>query len=137
MSEVANDASVETLPASLTFLALRIGIAALLIPILWLWFSALAGAAAAAALGALALLFTPRALVLDEDGFRQLSLVPRKKILWRGVDSFNTGSAPRAGAFVLYTKVGRRPRWWYPAGWPAQGGIPPPARSRGFADDET
>ena len=31
----------------------------------------------------------------------------------------------RFGAFVLYTKAGRRPRWWYPAGWPAQGGIPP------------
>jgi hypothetical protein len=125
MTEVAHDASVETLPASLPFLAVRIGVVALLIPILWLWVGALAGAATAAALAALMLLFAPRALVLDEDGFRQLSLVPRKKVLWRGVDAFNTGSAPRAGAFVLYTKAGRRPRWWYPAGWPAQGGIPP------------
>ena len=40
MTEVAQDASVETLPASLTFLAVRFGIVALLIPIFWLWFGA-------------------------------------------------------------------------------------------------
>jgi type IV secretory pathway VirB3-like protein len=118
-------APVQTLPASLPFLAVRLGVVALLIPIVWLWLGAVAGAATAMALVAVAVLFVPRALVLDDEGFRQLSLVPRKKVLWSRVDSFNTGSAPRAGAFVLYTKAGRRPHWWYPAGWPAQGGIPP------------
>jgi hypothetical protein len=54
-----------------------------------------------------------------------VSLVPRKKILWRRVDAFSTGSGLRFGPFVAYTKAGRRPRWWYPAGWPAQGGLPP------------
>ena len=76
-------------------------------------------------LASVVMLFAPRALVLDEEGFRQLSVVPRKKVLWCGVDSFNTGAAPKVGAFVLYTKAGRTPRWWYPAGWPAQGGLPP------------
>ena len=125
MTEVAQDASVETLPASLTFLALRFGIVALLIPIVWLWVGAAAGVATAVALASVLTLFAPRALVLDEEGFRQLSLVPRKKVLWRAVDSFKTGAAPKVGAFVLYTKAGHRPRWWYPAGWPAQGGLPP------------
>jgi hypothetical protein len=113
------------LPASWTFLAVRLGILALLIPVVWLWLGDVAAAATALALAAVMLLFVPRALVLDEQGFRQLSLVPRKKVLWSMVDSFSTGSAPRAGSFVLYTKAGRRPHWWYPAGWPAQGGIPP------------
>jgi len=115
----------ETLPASRTFFAVRVGIVAVLIPIAWLWLGVLAGVATALALAVGLLLFAPRALVLDEQGFRQLSLVHRKKVLWGMVDSFSTGSAPRAGRFVLYTKAGRRPRWWYPAGWPAQGGIPP------------
>ena len=122
---MTEDASLETLPASLPFLAVRLVVVALLIPIVWLWLGAVAGVATAAALATVAVLFAPRALVLDEEGFRQLSLVPRRKVLWRGVDSFSIGSAPRAGAFVLYTKVGRRPHWWYPAGWPAQGGLPP------------
>ena len=125
MTEVARDASVETLPASLTFLAVRSGIVALLIPTFWLWFGAAAGVATAVVLASVVMLFAPRALVLDEEGFRQLSVVPRKKVLWCGVDSFNTGAAPKVGAFVLYTKAGRTPRWWYPAGWPAQGGLPP------------
>ena len=126
----AQDALVETLPASRTFFAVRLGIVALLIPIVWLWLGALAGSATAFALAVVVLLFIPRALVLDQQGFRQLSLVPRKKVLWRTVDCFSTGSAPRAGRFVLYTKAGRRPRWWYPAGWPAQGGIPPAFASK-------
>jgi hypothetical protein len=125
MVEVAQNASVETLPASLPSVALRLGVVALLIPVVWLWLGAFAGAVTAVGFAAVVLLFAPRALVLDDEGFRRLSLVPRKKVLWRAVDSFTTGSAPRAGAFVLYTKAGRRPRWWYPAGWPAQGGIPP------------
>lgn len=125
MAEVAQDGFAETLPASKSYLAVRFGIVGLLVLLSWLWFGALAGAATAAALAGIALLFVPRALILDEEGFRLLSLVPRKKVPWRGVDSFNVGAAPRAGTFVLYTKAGRRPRWWYPAGWPAQGGIPP------------
>jgi hypothetical protein len=124
------DRSPETLPASRTFLAVRLVIVALLIPVVWLWLGILAGAATALALAAVELLFAPRALVLDEEGFRQLSLAHRKKVLWSGVDSFSTGSAPRAGSFVLYTKAGRKPRWWYPAGWPAQGGIPPAFASK-------
>jgi hypothetical protein len=113
------------LPAPWSFLAVRLGVVALLIPIVWLWLGLLAAAATALALAAVMLLFVPRALVLDEQGFRQLSLVPRKKVRWSSVDSFGTGWAPRAGSFVLYTKAGRRPRRWYPVGWPAQGGIPP------------
>jgi hypothetical protein len=124
MTQLSQDAAVETLPASPTLLAVRFGIVALLVPIVWLWLGPAAGVATAIALACLGILFTPRALVLDDEGFRQLSLVPRKKVLWRTVDSFNTGWAPKAGSFVLYTKAGRRPRWWYPAGWPAQGGLP-------------
>jgi hypothetical protein len=124
MTEVIQDGNAETLPASGSYLALRLGISGLLIPLLWLWLGALAGAIAAVALAAVALLFAPRALILGEEGFRVLSVVPRKKVLWRCVDSFNVGAAPRVGPFVLYTKAGRRPRWWYPAGWPAQGGFP-------------
>jgi len=116
---------IERLPASPAFLAPRLAIGALLIPILWLTFGAAAGETGAAAVAVGVLLFVPRALVLDAQGFRQVSLMPRKKVLWSAVDSFNTGSAPRAGRFVLYTKAGRKPRSWYPAGWPAQGGIPP------------
>jgi hypothetical protein len=124
------DRSTETLPASRTFLAVRLAVVAVLIPIVWLWLGVLAAAATALALAAVELLFAPRALVLDDDGFRQLSLVHRKKVLWNRVDSFSTGAAPRAGSFVLYTKAGRRPRWWYPAGWPAQGAIPPAFASK-------
>ena len=119
----AQDTAAETLPASPMFLAVRLGVVALLIPIVWLWAGVLATAATALALAAVPLL-APRALVLDEQGFRQLSLFPRKKVAWSRVDSFSTGWAWRAGRFVLYTKAGRKPRWWYPAGWPAQGGIP-------------
>ena len=124
-AELSADGAFERLPAAATFLAPRLAIGALVIPIVWLSFGPLAGETIAAAVAAGAVLFVPRALVLDAQGFRQLSLVPRRKVLWSSVDSFNTGSAPRFGAFVLYTKAGRRPRWWYPAGWPAQGGIPP------------
>jgi hypothetical protein len=113
------------LPASWTFLGVRLGIVALLIPVMWLWLGVVAAVATALALAAVMVLFVPRALVLDEQGFRQLSLFPRKKVLWSTVDSFGTGSTPRSGRFVAYTKAGRRPHWWYPAGWPAQGGIPP------------
>jgi hypothetical protein len=125
MTDVARDGSVETLPASPTFLAGRIGVVALLIPILWLWLGVAAAVVSALALASVVVLFAPRALVLDEEGFRLVSLVPRKKILWRGVDAFSTGSGPRFGPVVAYTKAGRSPRWWYPAGWPAQGGLPP------------
>jgi hypothetical protein len=125
MTEVAQDGSVETLPASPSFRAVGIGVVALLIPILWLWLGAVAAVVSGVALASVVVLFAPRALVLDEEGFRLLSLVPRKKILWRGVDAFSTRSGPRFGPFVAYTKAGRRPRWWYPAGWPAQGGLPP------------
>jgi hypothetical protein len=123
--EVAQDTSVETLPVSPTFLPVRLGVVALLIPMFWLWLGTAGGVAAAVALPLAVVLFMPRALVLDEEGFRLLSLVPRKKILWREVDSFTTGAASKVGPFVLFTKAGRRPRWWYPAGWPAQGGFTP------------
>ncbi|TML42872.1 MAG: hypothetical protein E6G19_13435 [Actinobacteria bacterium] len=119
------DSYTETLPVSLTFVVVRFGVGALTIPIVWYWLGAVAGTATAVALVGVMVLFGPRALVLDTQGFRLVSLFPRKKVLWSMVDSFSTGSAPRANRFVLYTKAGRRPRWWYPAGWPAQGGIPP------------
>lgn len=125
MTEVAQDGFVETLPASPFFRAVRIAVVALPIPILWLWLGAAAAVVSAVALASVVVLFAPRALVLDEEGFRLVSLVPRKKILWRGVDAFSTRSGPRFGPFVAYTKAGRRPRWWYPAGWPAQGGLFP------------
>jgi hypothetical protein len=85
MAEVAQEASIETLPASLTFFAVRIGIVALLVPILWLWLGRGAGMPTAVALAAVVVLFAPRALILDVEGFRLLSLVPRKKVLWRAV----------------------------------------------------
>jgi hypothetical protein len=125
MTEVDQDGFVETLPASPSFCAVRIGVVALLIPILWLWLGTVAAVATAVALACAVILFAPRALVLDEEGFRRLSLVPRKKVLWRGVDSFIVGSVPRVGGVVLYTKAGRTPHWWYPTGWPAQGGLSP------------
>jgi hypothetical protein len=124
VAEADQDASVETLPASPRFVAVQIGVVALVVPVLWLWLGAAAAVATAVALACVFILFAPRALVLDEEGFRLVSLVSRKKVLWRGVDSFNTGAAGKAGTFVLYTKAGRKPRWWYPAGWPAQGGLP-------------
>ena len=117
------DTSTETLPTSPTFLAVRYGFVALTIPIVWYWLGMVAGAATAVSLAAVILLFGPRALVLDEQGFRLLSLFPRKKVLWGMVDSFRMGSAPRTGTFVVYTKAGRRPRWW----WPARGGMIPRA----------
>ena len=125
MAEAARDASVETLPASPAFVAVRIGVIALLVPIFWLWLDTVAAVATAAVLAPLLALFAPRALVLDDEGFRMLSLVPRRKVLWRTVDSFDTGSTSKVGPIVVYTKAGRRPRWWYPAGWPAQGSLPP------------
>jgi hypothetical protein len=125
VTEAYQGAAVETLPASPSYVVVRIGVVALLVPIVWLWLGAAAGLATAAVLASVFILFAPRALVLDDEGFRLLSLVPRKKVLWRGVDSFGTGAGPKVGAFVLYTKAGRTPRWWYPAGWPAQGGLPP------------
>jgi len=117
------DTSTETLPTSPTFLAVRYGFVALTIPIVWYWLGMVAGAATAVSLAAVILLFGPRALVLDEQGYRLLSLFPRKKVLWGMVDSFRMGSAPRTGTFVVYTKAGRRPRWW----WPARGGMIPRA----------
>jgi hypothetical protein len=129
-TELAENHAVERLPASSSFLAVRLALSAPLIPILWLWLGAPAGEAAAAALAAVFVLFFPRAIVLDEQGFRVVSLFPRKKVLWNAVDSFDTGYVPRAGALVLYTKAGRKPRWWYPAGWPAQGSIPPAFAAR-------
>jgi hypothetical protein len=71
MTEVVQDGSVETLPASPSFLAVRIAIVAPLIPILWLWLGA-AAFATAVALACAVVLFAPRALVLDEEGFRRL-----------------------------------------------------------------
>ncbi len=129
-TELAENQAVETLPASLSFVAARLVVSALVVPILWLSAGALAGEITAAALAAIALSFFPRAIVLDEEGFRVVSLLPRKKVLWSAVDSFSTGYAPRAGRFVQYTKAGRKPRWWYPAGWPAQGSIQPAFASR-------
>jgi hypothetical protein len=114
----------ERLPASLWFYVRLLAFGAVLILIL-VQIDALAGAITAAAIAAVALLFYPRGLVLDEEGFRVLSLVPRKKVLWNAVDSFGTGWVPRGGAIVQYTKAGRKPRSWYPAGWPAQGSFPP------------
>jgi hypothetical protein len=121
----APNGSVETLPASPTFLAVRVAIAAPLIPIVWLWLGAAAALESAVGLAGAVILFAPRALVLDDEGFRRLSLVLRKKVLWREVDSFTAGSISKVGEVVLYTKAGRRPRWWYPVGWPAQGGLTP------------
>jgi len=129
-TERAENHAVERLPASSPFLAARLAIGALLIPILWLWLGAAAGETAAAVLATVALLFVPRALVLDDEGFRMPSLFPRKKVLWNAVDSFSSGYLPRAGMSVLYTKAARTPRWWYPAGWPAQSGIPPAFAAR-------
>ena len=124
-TDLAEIRAVERLPTSSSFLAVRLALSAMLIPIFWLWLGAPAGETTAAALVAVFLLFFPRAIVLDEQGFRLVSLVPGKKVLWSAVDSFTTGYVPRAGRFVQYTKAGRKPRWWYPSGWPAQGGIPP------------
>jgi hypothetical protein len=125
MTEAARGASVETLPASPTSLAVRIAVVAPLIPILWLWLGAAAALESAVALACAVILFAPRALVLDEEGFRRLSLILRKKVLWREVDLFTTGSISKVGEVALYTKAGRRPRWWYPVGWPAQGSLTP------------
>jgi hypothetical protein len=128
--ELAEDDAVERFPASPSFLAVRLAIVALLIPVLWLEFGADVGEATAAVLVTVMVLFVPRALELDGQGFRRLSLVPRRKVPWSAVDSFSTGYTPRVGRFVQYTKAGRTPRWWYPAGWPAQGGITPAFASR-------
>jgi hypothetical protein len=100
----------------------------LLVPltaVLWLG-SPLAGEITAAIGLALLLLFLPRALLIDGTGFRQLPLLPfpRRKVLWTAVDSFGIGYT-RGFAYVSYAKRGRRARWWYPAGWPAQGSITP------------
>jgi hypothetical protein len=81
MAEAARDAFVETLPASPTFVAVRIGVIALLIPIFWLWLGTVAAVAIAVVLAPLLALVAPRALVLDDEGFRMLSLVPRRKVL--------------------------------------------------------
>jgi hypothetical protein len=129
-TELAENHAVEKLPASSSFLAVRLALSAALIPLFWLWLGAPAGEITAAALAAIVLSFFPRALVLDEEGFRVLSLVPRKKVLWNAVDSFSTGYMPRSGPLVVYAKAGRKPRWWYPAGWPAQGSIPAAFASR-------
>jgi hypothetical protein len=120
------------LPAAPSFVVPRVVAGGLLIPVLWTWLGAVAGVTTAVLVVAFYALFVPRALVLDEEGFRVLSLVPRRKVLWADVASFGTGAALRAGRFVQYTKAGRTPRWWYPAGWPAQGAVPPAfAPSRG------
>jgi hypothetical protein len=100
----------ERLPVSLWFYVRLLAFGALLILIV-VQIDAPAGAITAAAIAAVALLFYPRGLVLDEEGFRVLSLVPRKKVLWNAVDSFSTGWVPRGGAIFQYTKAGRKPRW--------------------------
>jgi hypothetical protein len=84
-TELAENHAVERLPASSSFLAVRLVLSAPLIPIFWLWLGAPAGEAAAAALAAVFVLFFPRAIVLDEQGFRVVSLFPRKKVLWNAV----------------------------------------------------
>jgi hypothetical protein len=62
MAEAARDASVETLPASPTFVAVRIGVIALLIPIFWLWLGTVAAVAIAVVLAPLLALFAPARL---------------------------------------------------------------------------
>ena len=134
---VDHDLDVETLPASFAWVGYRLAISALLIPVLWASSGLAAAGITAVALGLCAALFLPRRLVLDREGFRLGSLVHRKKVLWRQVGSFGTrpGYYRSGGAFVCYAKAGRTPRWWYPAGWPAQGAIPPAfaAKSGGSA----
>jgi len=123
----------ERLPASPIFIAVRLAFGAATIVVLLVVFGALAAEVAAVVLLAAAVLFVPRALVLDEHGFRQVSLIPfvrRTKVLWSGVDSFHTRYTTRGGRFVRYAKAGRKPRWWYPAGWPAEGSISPMFASR-------
>ena len=118
----------ERLPASPIFIAVRLAFGAAAIVVLLLVFGALAAEVAAVGLLAAAVLFVPRALVLDEHGFRQVSLIPfvrRTRVPWSGVDSFHTSHATRGGRFVRYARVGRKQRWWYPAGWPAEGSISP------------
>src|SRR5512133_864430 len=117
--------STETLPASRTFFAVRLGIVALLIPIAWLWLGVLAGVATALALAwdcccsRLAPSFSTSGDSVSSRWFTEEKCS----------GAWSIPSAPvrhRALAVSsLYTKVGRRQRWWYPAGWPAQGGIPP------------
>ena len=115
----------ERLPASPRFLAPRLAVMLFLIVITWQIWGVRPAAIVAAAAAALVAVFMPRALVIDRNGFQVVSFRPRKEVPWAGVESFGTGYTPRAGSYVSYTKVGRRPHWWYPAGWPAQGSIVP------------
>lgn len=123
MIKGAPEEAAETLPSSRTRIVVAFGAGGVAILVSWQGLGVPAGVVTAVAVAAL-VLFMPRALVLDEHGFRLLSLCPRRKVLWRGVDGFSVSYAPAPISFVHYAKAGRKARWWYPAGWPAQGGIP-------------
>ena len=113
----------------------RLAVLAFSIPVFWLACGARAGAFWGLGLVFVISLFIPRALVLDDEGFRLVSLVPRGKVRWSDVDAFSTtiSTTPRVGLgrVVRYAKAGRTARWWHIAGWPAQGRIEPVSALRG------
>ena len=124
------DRDGDRLPASPGFLVPRAaGATAAAVAGSWVWLGEVAGLGAAAALLVLFVLFLPRALLLDGAGFRIVRIVPGRRFPWSQVERFfaHTSGNPRTPLlrWVRYEKAGRRARWWYPAGWPAEGSILP------------
>ena len=128
LARIAALGGSQRLPAALRFHAPRLAVVAFSIPVFWLAWGAWGGALWAVSLAVVIPSFIPRAIVLDDEGFQQVSLVPRRKVRWSDVDAFSTAmGAVRGGTrrVVRYTKADRTPRCWYLSGWPAHGTVEP------------
>ena len=114
MAEAARDASVETLPASPTFVAVRIGVIALLIPIFWLWLGTVAAVAIAVVLAPLLALFAPARLSSTTRAFECFrSCRAGKFSLAHGGTGLPSGSAaPKSGG----VGISRGPRLTFAPG---------------------